>query len=352
MTVILYRSRSCRTTVTIPGDSVDAAGAGVIVENLDGTGLRMSFRVRKALTPGPDEGEVTLYNLGPDKIGLIESQRGSPGSLLDLNTYGDNTGWGQPRSALPESALVDGLALVNVEAGYDGTVSSVWEAITAQVQSSKADNTTSVTKIRAYDNLDGALFNGANRVYLKGAPIFEVIKDLLLATGMVRGNFDEATWTSLVGVATLSDNYTVTGDAYEILNKVFEFLRTADNRGNVRWFQTNGAFFVYRDDQFVPGPPVELPPVKARPQRDDSGKIVVKTFLAPLVTPGRLVTLTPEATSIAQLGGLASVPQIQRAAIPPGVYRCDAVEHVGDTDASGQYTTTTTLWPAAFGEAA
>ena len=343
MTTILYKSRSSRVTVQIPGTQ------GVIVENLDGTGLRTTFRVKKELSPSPDEGTVTIYNLGVDQIGLIESQRGTPGNLLDLNTYGDNSTWGQPRSALPESALQEGLALATVEAGYDGSVSTVWEAVTANVQSRKDGNVTNVTTITAMDNLDGRLFGGKNTVYLAGASIYQLVVDLVTSSGMIRGNLDETTWTSLAGNPLLTDNYVASGNLYELLDAIFEFLRTSDNQGSIRWFQTNGEFFVYRDDQFVPGPPIELPPVKVRPQRDESGRIVVSTYLAPLVTPGKLVLLTPEATSTAQLGGLASIPQIQRANIPPGTYRCDAVEHVGDTNASGVYTTTITLWPSSFG---
>lgn len=340
---IVYRTRSVRLTVQPPD------GPGIQVENMEGgEGLRMSFEITRTLSPAMDEGTVTVYNLGPDQIGVIESQRGQPGTLQDLTTYGEPTlPYGSFRPTEVASALSDNLSIVTLEAGYNGTVSTIFESITGRVVSDKPDNITTVTRITALDNLDGALFGNANQTFPPGAPLYGVVDALRRVLGLGKGNFSLPTWTALIGAPVLDTPYTVNGDAAKQLDSVFEYLRSTDNKANVRWFQDGGDFGIYRDDGFVTGDPVSLPPLKTRPTRESSGAIAVSCYLAPLVRPGRLVLLTPGGAS-AQTGDLPSPEGILRADVPPGLYRCDTVRHVGDTDPRGVFTTTVTLYPNPF----
>lgn len=349
MTVILYQTRSARVTVQPPD------GPGIEVENLVGNdGLRITFDVRRALDTGPDEGTATIYNLGPDQLGLIEGQRGDPGGLLDLATYGDGTSFNQPRPPGPDSALADNMSTVTVEAGYNEQVSTIFESVLAEVRSVKPDNITTQTTIKGTDNLDGALFNASSRVFADGSLLFSVVDELRTIAGLGQGNFTLQTWAALVGNATISGTYAITGDCYTQLDEVFEYLRSTDNLANVRWFQDAGDFYVYRDDQFVTDgaggeAPLELPPLKKRPARESSGYIAVTSFLAPQVRPGRLVVLDPSGLSPAQLGDAPILPDVLRSDIPPGLYRCDEVRHTGDTNPGGRYTTVLKLWPTSFG---
>jgi hypothetical protein len=62
-------------------------------------------------------------------------------------------------------------------------------------------------------------------------------------------------------------------------------------------------------------------------------------FLCPRIRPGRLVPLTPGGLALAEQGLTPRLAAIQRAQVPPGLYRADEVHHAMTTGPSPSSTT-------------
>lgn len=361
---LYHRTRSVRLTVTT------ADGQVVVVENMDGNdGFYLSFDCTRTMDDSPGECTVTAYNLPPDVLGLIEAAQVAKVDDLDALLVGKNL---LPQIAADGSdATAAGFLIMELEAGYDGDVSRVFKAV--GVRSSTEDDfgrrgmgqarnmngqfvkttggsVTVKTTLTATENLDGALLGLPIAAFTAGTSLFSVVDYLRRAAGLGEGNLSPATLASIIGQSTISSPYVVSGgQALAHLQSVLQYLP-------LRWFiDDRDIWFCARDEVPSPvippavpwvddGPPELLPPIIARPQRDDAGRVVVTTFLAPYVRPGRLVRLTPDGLGLAQSGLAGSFEQVAQANVPPGRYRVDEVRHHGDTGDS-PFTTSMTLRP-------
>lgn len=361
---IYHRTRSVRLTITTPDGQV------VVVENLDGNdGFYLAFDCTRTMDASPGECTVTAYNLPPDVLGTIEAAQVSKVDDLDALLVGKNL---LPEIAADGSdALAAGFLIMEIEAGYDGDVSRVFKAVGARTsteddfgrrgvgQARNANgqfvkviggSVTVKTTIRATENLDGALLGLPTTAFEAGASLFSVIDYLRRAAGLGEGNLSPTSLEAILGASTIDSPYVVSGgQALGHLQSVLQYLP-------IRWFIDDRDIWICARDE-VPSPtippakpwvddapPELLPPIIARPQRDDAGRVVVTTFLAPYVRPGRLVRLTVDGLGLAQSGLSASFSQIAQADVPPGRYRVEQITHRGDTG-DGECTSTMIMRP-------
>ncbi|HEY8380285.1 MAG TPA: hypothetical protein VIK91_27555 [Nannocystis sp.] len=357
MTFSIYRhTRSARLTVTVPG------GQKVVVENMIGdTGFSLEFEVRRTMDESPGEFTVVAYNLPPDALAAIEHAQVKRVDDIDALLVGQNLTTSSV-AADGSDALAAGWPIVELEAGYDGTVSRVFRAIGAKIRSDKSDGLTTRTEIVALENLDGPLLGLPSAVFPAGSTVFEVVDYLRRVAGLGTGNLSFESLTAIIGLAKLDSPYAVSGgDALKRLKQVLEWMP-------VRWFVDDREIWICgRDDvpailppvsarasvktmaprsapAYVPGEPEEPDLILARPVRVDGGRVQVECLLCPRILPGRLVRLSESGLALALQGLSPTETQAALAQVPPGLYRCDEVSHRGATSGA-DWTTAMTLRP-------
>jgi len=335
-------TRSARLTITT------ADNQQIVVENMRGDeGFRMSFNAKRTMDDNPGEFTVTVYNLPPDALGLLEAAQTR--RIDDLDSL--LVGAGLQSSVVAEDgadALSAGFLVMELEAGYDETVSRVFKAIGARVRSSPdSDLITLVTTITAAENLDGQLLGLPLQSFPAGAATFDLINYLRQIAGLGQGNLSPATIFALLGDSKLDSPYHVSGgQALDQLRAVMQYLP-------MRWFVDDREIWVCgREGVSAPSAPppwitdeIQLPDILlSPPQRDDGGRVVAECLLCPRLRPGRLVTLTPGGLALVNQGLSPTIQQINQANVPPGNYRLDEVTHGGDTG-EGEWTTRMLLRP-------
>lgn len=339
---IYTRTRSARITVTT------AEGQTVTVENMEANrGFAMSFSATRSMDSSPGEFQVTLYNLPDDALGLLEASQtrridDADALLVDI---GLQTAMVASDGSLANQA---GFLTVELEAGYDGQVGRIFRAIGTRVESRVDDNlTTTITTITAHECIDGCLLGLPLRLFPAGTPTFELLDYLRQLAGLGQGNLTPATIFALLGDSRLSSEYVCSGgQALDRLDAVTKYLP-------LRWFTDDREiWFCGRTDVSGPNQPppwivdqIEEPEILLRPpRRDDGGRIIVECLLCPRLRVGRLVRLTPAGLSLGLQGLSPGLQAIQRARVPPGLYRLDELSHQGDTGGGG-WSSTLTLRP-------
>lgn len=338
MTIIAYKTRSTRVTVTLPDGQV------LTVENLEGNnGIETDFEVKRDMSPALGSVSITMYNLPKWLRGDIEAAQARKPDDIDqiLATLGQAKGWTVYQSQMADdgaSALAVGLSLVKIEAGYDGALSTLIEVVGARAVSERIDETTYATTITGEDSLDAALYARPTTVFEPGTPTFDVMTFLRVACGLGNGNVTPAVWTALLGDSRLADYYYSQMPGLDVLAQLLDFLP-------LRWWIDGRELFVIPKDgqpypPGVPPPyvpdPVTLPGIiLERPQRLEGGFVEVRCLLTPSLLPGRLFLL-----SAAALGLEGATPEeILRADVPPGLYRVEEVSHVGGTGSGSGFDT-------------
>lgn len=345
MPILWHQTRSMRVTITPP------EGPAIVIDNMEGnTGYEIDFEVRRTMTPELGEVSLSIYNLPADVRGDLDAAQVRQVTDLDqiLAAPGVPQGWqvfGSTMAVDGASALAVGLPLITIEAGYDGAVSQVFSAVGATLLSKRADDTTYVTEITAIEGLDALLYSRPTTVFPEGSPTYDLVTFIRQALGIGQGNATAAQWTALLGDSRLDAPFYNDRGGFKALATILDFLP-------IRWWiDERELWIVARDGQPVPpgSPPPWLPgavdlvePLVARPERLDGGFVGVTTLLLPLASPGRLITLTPAALG---LGFDATPAEIQRAEVPPGVYRIEEVAHVGTTSTGGDFNTQMKLKP-------
>lgn len=339
---IYTKTRSARLTVTT------AEGQTVTVENMTANrGFALRFSTTKRMDSSPGESEVTVYNLPDDVLGILEASQTRRIDDPDILLSGIGL---QTASVAPDgsSANAAGFLTVELEAGYDGQIGRIFKAIGSRVFSRVDDNlTTTITTIHANENLDGALLGLPQRTFPVGTPTLELLDYLRSLGGLGPGNCTPGTISALLGVSQLSSVYVASGgQAIDRLESVCRSLP-------IRFFvDDREAWFCGRDGITGPAAPppwiveeIQEPEILLRPpQRDDGGRILAECLLCPRLRVGRLVRLTPAGLSSSLQGLSPSIQQIQRARVPPGLYRLDELAHQGDTG-GGPWSTRLTLRP-------
>lgn len=344
MTYSLYRAtRSVRLTVTIPD------GNTVTVENLVGdAGFSMAFEAKRTMDESPGEFAVQVYNLPPDALSALELAQVRRIDDIDRMLVGDVLQTAQVATDGAD-ALASGFPIVELEAGYDGTVTRVFKSIGATVTTERVDgDTTDETTIKSAENLDGVLLGLPTSVFPAGAALFDVVDYLRRLAGLGPGNVTPATMAGIIGPAQLDSPYALSGgEAMAHLKNVLQYLP-------LRWFIDDRQLWICGRDG-VPNPygfPAYVPDgigepdlMLTRPKRDSGGRVIVECLLCPRILPGRLVRLTPAGLALALQGLSPQAQQVAYAQVPPGLYRCDEVTHRGSTTDLSTWTTTMVLRP-------
>lgn len=344
MSFSIYRkTRSVRLTVTTE------SGGQVVVENFSGDqGFRLSFDTTRAMSDQPADAQVVALNLPPDALAVLESAQPSRADDLDALLSGK-----QLQSAVVNSdgddALGAGFLIVEVEAGFDGQVSRIFRAIGSRTSTTTdGDDVTHITTIKANENLDGTLLGLPAATFPAGSSTFAVVDYLRRIAGLGPGNLTPASLTAILGKSVISSPYHVSGG--QALTRIKSVLAAL----KMRWFVDDREIWVCASDEApsptgaLPwvddGPPEDLEPIIGRPSKDDGGFVTVTCLLCPRIRPGRLVRLTEDGLALAQQGLSAPQRAVQRAQVPPGLYRCESAQHVGTTG-PGDFHTTLKLRP-------
>jgi hypothetical protein len=355
---IYRRTRSARLTVTTP------EGTTINVDNLVGdSGFSLEFEARRTMDDTLGEFSVTAYNLPAEARAIMESAQVRRVDDIDQLLSGLNL----QTSAVDSSgaqALEAGFLVVELSAGYDGTMSRVFRAIGTRCKSGygggdqgrdsrgryteKVEGLTYRTTIDAMDAMDGVLLGVPLRSFPAQSTIYELVDYLRQLAGLELGNLSYPLLTALIGDAKLSSPYHVAGgQALAHLRNVLQWLP-------LRWFVDDRALWICgRDDvpnfnnvpAYVAGDVAEPDLLLSRPQRDDGGRVRIECLLCPRILPGHLVNLTPGGLALALQGLSPTDQQIAYAQVPPGFYRCEEVSHTGSTSDMDRWTTTALLRP-------
>lgn len=345
----LYRkTRSARLRITTSDGQV------AVVENMDGDrGYRIGFEARRTMDGTPGEFRCSVLNLPPELLGAFEAAQPSRVDDLDKLLAGK-----QLQSAVladdGSDALAAGFAVVELEAGYDGTVSRIFRAIGVRIESNPVDgDVTQETVVESNEGADSVLSLVAAS-FEAGTPTFDVVDYLRRVAGLGPGNCSPATFAAILGDSRLDSPYHSSGG--QPLARIDEVLKYLD----CRWFVDDRELWLCaRDGVLSPtgalpwvadGEPEEPEPLIGRPRRVDGGYVEMTCFLCPRLRPGRLLRLTPGGLALAEQGLSPSVRAKQRARVPPGLYRMDEVAHRGTTG-DGEATTTAKLRPVVLPDA-
>jgi hypothetical protein len=343
MGLSIYRgTRSARLRVTTSDGEV------AVVENMEGDkGYRIGFEARRTMDGTPGEFRCTALNLSDDILGAIDAAQPSRIDDLDKLLAGK-----QLQSAIladdGSDALAAGFAVVELEAGYDGVVSRIFKAIGVRIETLPTDgDVTQETIVESNEGADGVLSLVAAS-FEAGTPTFDVVDYLRRVAGLGPGNLTPANFAAVLGDSRLDSPYHSSGG--QALARIDEVLKYLD----CRWFVDDREIWICaRDGVTSPtgalpwvadGPPEEPEPLIGRPRRVDGGYVEMTCFLCPRLRPGRLLRLTPGGLALAEQGLSPSALAIQRARVPPGLYRMDEVVHRGTTG-PGEATTTAKLRP-------
>lgn len=355
---IYRKTRSVRLRVTTPDGEV------ISVDNLKGDqGFRLGFACVRSMNEEPGTGQVTALNLPAEALGILEAAQATRVDDLDALLYSRTL---QAAVVDPDGAdaLGAGFLIAEVEAGYEGSTSRVFQIIGARASTSddygkrSAGNTrgggrlrgiTQVTTIEGDECLDGALLGLPTATFPAGATLFEVVDYLRRVAGLGPGNCDYLTFTAIAGDAHLDAPYHVSGGrALAIMKEVLQYYPP------LRWFVDDREMWICARDGvpnpngalawIADGPPEEPETIIGRPAKVDGGMVSVTCFLCPRIRPGRLVRLTPGGLALADQGMTPDPEAVKRAQVPPGVYRCERVEHRGTTG-PGEFQTEMRLRP-------
>lgn len=332
MTRLLHKTRSMRLVIRPVLSDQE-----IVIENLEGNeGLEMQFQVRRSINSTTSSGSVTIYNLPRSLRGLVEGEARRIGNIDDL--IEDGTLWSiGPLDEVGSQATPanQGYATIEIQAGYDGAVSTIFLGTTLDTVT-KDDTITIETVITASSGISQVALSVANQTFDRGTDTFVVLDALRRTLKLGPGNCTPANWAKFLADAALVKNrggqsifaqssvlsapYMVTDAADQQLD---EFLKYT----GVRWFIDEGELWLMPRLGYIEGPVARLEPLKERPARNPAGLLVCRAFLTPSAKPGRQVLLDGTGVDDAVTA----------------LYRCDEVAHDGDTNASGEYSTTVTL---------
>ena len=353
MPILLHQTRSVRVTITPAYDEATIFDPGIdqrtiVIENMEGNnGPEIAMSCTRTMDDALGELSLTIYNLPIEVRGAIEAAQTRKVDDIDqiLARTGKANGWQvfEDVTTGPEDATSVGLPTILVEAGYDGSVSRVFEAVGVRMKSDRPDGLTYETEITGIESIDAALYGRPETVFPEGSPTYDVMNFLRQGCGLGKGNATPDVWASLLGESRLdSPYYSASTGGFEALSELLNFLP-------LRWFvDDRELWIVAKDGQPGAAQPyinevIELTePLTMRPVRLEGGFVGIQTTLLPTATPGRLTWLTPEFLG---LGFAPDASAIARAEVPPGVYRFEQVDHEFSTAADGDALTTMRLKP-------
>lgn len=389
MTVILHRTRSMRLIVrpaitpTSPAIQAAAAKAAalidsgtdpalaqllvdieglkgaaqqeeIIIENLEGNeGLEMQFSVRRGVDMRTSSAMVKIFNLPDNDLQRMAGASRTIGRIEDVDLGGpvwsigmlDEVGTQATPAAL-------GYAAVELQAGYDGALSTIFagtlmDCMTSdehgQTQGSDGRSTpgrmhgiTSETTLTASSGIAQVTLSSAGQTFAAGSSSFAVLDTLRRVLKLGPGNCSQDTWLRFLNQSALHTNkngqalfsatsvlaapYIVTDAADEQLEQFLKYT-------GIRYFIDEGELWLVPRIGYIAGPPAKLEPLKERPRPTPSGQLEVRAYLSVGARPGHLVDLDD--------------PDIEPSLV--GSYRCDHVDHDIGSNASEEASTTLLL---------
>jgi hypothetical protein len=276
-----------------PGVRVRLAGVDVSSGGGQARGLRVAFSVSRTMTASPDSATVEISGLGPDSRGLLRRAWGELGfTELEISA-----GWGGE--------------LVRVFSG------DVRDMVIPGV-GSRADMPVVASADDAGDALAEALVSGSSLGMTAENMItiaLAAIERHALETHPTRPQLVakhpsvDAAIASSVAQAQLFRTVSI-GKASDLLDEAARIL-------GVRWWLREGLLYMAARGAPTDGVAVSLPRTHwlDEPTEDRDGLLRVTTLFSPLLVPGRQVSIV----------GRASAWSVE-------AYRCEAVEHTGDTE--------------------
>lgn len=354
MPILWHQTRSVRVTILPPEvvltrleESLGLESLAIVIDNLSGNdGYEVEFSVRRSMDDSLGSIELAVFNLPEGLRGELEAAQVRKPDDVDeiLARLGPAEGWQVFTDSMADdgsSAAAVGLPTVRIDAGYDGNVSRLFEAIGARLESERADDMTYVTTVAAVEGLDAALYAKPTIVFQEGTPTYDVMNWLRGACGIGQGNVTPETWTSLVGESIIDAPFYSSGQGgLEPLKQLMDFLP-------LRWWIDDRQLWICAKEgqpggglTFLPGVLELTEPLIARPKRLDGGFVEVQTLLWPVAIPGHVFLLSADALGV----GYGITPgEAARAEVPPGYYRIESLAHEGTTSAGGDFTTTMKL---------
>lgn len=292
--------------------------------------LRVVFSVEKSLSPDPNRGTVTMFNLKREtrnKIAGITKRVIDFTDALELDILGKKimTGADVPGPGYIELIhRAASVPLVRVLAGYRGNLGVVFEA-TAMRAEVRRDGSDWLTTLETTDGGLGAVavagksFSATSSV----ASILDyLVKELGWAAGQVL-SVANPLLPAKIRNTTMQRSHVLYGSALSALTEIMDGL-------DLDWWVDDGEFWILERDGTLPGVPAVLNSVGGptaalildAPRRIEGDALEVRTLLTPTLRIGRRVELqTREFT---------------------GSYRCERTRTSGD-NRGGRFDVVATL---------
>lgn len=256
----------------------------VTVGSVDVSQMDLSFQAMRSTKREPNTAEVKIYNLSRSTRSAIESLD-SPRLVLRAGYEGD---------------------------GDDAPVLFVGD--TRRVFT-EADGVDVITTLQARDG--GRLYQAAriNKAYGPGTPVVNVVRDVVDAMGIGKGNLEEfsARYVLRNGTDTFPDGYVASGPVRVVLNNL---VRGA----GLRWsIQNNSLQLMFRRTPLQTRATLISSDtgMVGSPTKGEKRTVSVTTLLLPGLDPGRRVSL--------------------QSRIVEGEFEVKRVEYIGDTRGNDWY---------------
>lgn len=299
--------------------------------------IRIQFSIEKTLSTTPPKATIRVYNmskLSRDRAAAAV-KRTVDFSRAWLLTPDDRLVSGASLGGSSELVtLASGDSYVKLEAGYGGSLSTIFEGNTTRVLSEQR-GTDWVTTIEAED---GGLSNKnavATATFDPGQTALDIVKHVVRTMGYLGGSIPALPPPKLA-LFPLTYGWTIVDRARDVLDEILKPL-------DLEWWVDDGELWIVDSGtkdpltgeeiippSTLPGAPVRVSSIPdptaiqllETPKRTESDGIMIRCLLSPTIRVGRSVMIVS-----LELAGL---------------YRCEVVEHQGD-NRGGAFETTAYL---------
>lgn len=289
------------------------SGDVITIDGGGSTGLRIVYDVARTADRQPNAGSLMIYNLAEATrkriAGAIPSDRLRIVPPSDSSPFKSDALLVELPSVIAERY---GYAYVELEAGYDNGLARIHEGASSRVRSRRA-GVTWETSLTFGDGAAPLAHANAGETFDRGTSVWEVVRHLAKATGLVSGNINRKTWESMdtfgggfMGDQYLGASFVAAGDPLDLLAQLVSIY-------GIRVFVDQGEIWMIGRTGYLADPIVDLGVPRAEPEDTEDG-ILVEVDHNPLLRPGVRARVSSYRTS--------------------DVWFVDAVRFAGDTDSS------------------
>lgn len=279
--------------------------------------FEVSVACRMSTTPSRNGGQVVIVNLGEaerNQIAGVISRRVDytnaslgPGSDGFIPLVGGKIITGTdvvPGGFAREETINNGDGYVEIDAGEGSDVGRIFEGSCKHADHEHA-GTDWLTTLDVKDGLSTMIGGHVNDRFGPGTEFYPVVRHLVKAMGLDKGNLTQATLQEAMGAeqSSFPNGYVTAGNPQQMLTAI---LRTT----KAEWFVDRGTFYVVAKGESLPGRPacVDIQSgLIGKPKPLEDGGVGINMVMRKDVRVGRDVEL-----SSTQLSGL---------------YRCEVVDH-------------------------